>query len=441
MLHEDLTVLVPTGDLVLDIRHEEGGRLFSYRVDSNALRQTSRYFDRLLSNRFSEGVGLSASHTALIESGKYATIADAPPEVLFRVSIIDIGRISKVSTIQQLAADFFRILHGLELTKAATPPPLANLANLAVVADRFDAIAAVSQYVLKKKYLQTLDAKKSSKGRPQKMGYVEEERARQKLFVGLFFDHPLWVAKSSSQLILRNSARWSSPDAPEEEYAGPLWWDLPDGVEDELMQRREYILETINSLQSHFLKLYSSRERQCRLGYDSSVQCDSFQLGEMVRFCVKAGTLRLQGTIYDTEEEPHQYMGDIDRLLEALRQCSSYQIDRNHAHCGLRVRLLPLLDWVQNCLGLEAGICLECWKQDRPSYAWSTVKRPVLWTRPRRLENSRSIGIFKGKYAASGELQANCRDRHGSVREMFTAADRMWTEQTEAVGLRNPSIK
>lgn len=230
MPEEHMIVIVPTGDFVLDIRHEDDGRPFSYRVDSHALRQNSRYFDRLLSNRFSEGVSLSAAHTALIQSGKYATIADAPLHLLPHVSVVDIGRISKVSTIQQLAADFLRILHGLELT---TPtPPLANLANLAVVADRFDAIAAVSRHVTRKKYLQALDAK--TKPKPQ--AAFAEERVRQRLIVGLLFDHPPWVAMCSAQLILRNSARWS-PDAPED-YAVPLWWDLPDGVEGKVVHIR-----------------------------------------------------------------------------------------------------------------------------------------------------------------------------------------------------------
>ena len=196
------------------------------------------------------------------------------------------------------------------------------------------------------------------------------------------------------------------------------------------MQRREYILETINSLQMHFLKLYTSGERQCKLGYDSSVQCDSFQLGEMVRFFSRMGTLRLQGLIYDTTD-PMSYSGDIERLLDSLRQSSSYQIDRNHAHCGLRTRLLPLLDLIQNQLSLDTGsldigVCAECWQNHRTSYAWSIAKRPVLWNPSRVLTGSRSLASSFTK-TSHRRTPSSCLSRHIIVRDMFMAVERDWT--------------
>lgn len=198
-------------------------------------------------------------------------------------------------------------------------------------------------------------------------------------------------------------------------------------VADELIQRRECILETINSLQSHFLKLYTSGERQCKLGYDTSIQCDSFQLGEMVRFFTRLSTLRLQGTIYDNTE-PSYHTGDVERLLESFRQCSSYQVDRNHAHCGLRTRLLPLLDLLQNqlCLdttSLDIGLCLDCWKNHREQYAWSTAKRPVLWAQPRALTGNRTLLSGKGHQ----RTPSSCLHRHIIVRDLFMATERDWT--------------
>jgi hypothetical protein len=197
-----------------------------------------------------------------------------------------------------------------------------------------------------------------------------------------------------------------------------------------MIYRRECVLETINSLQSHFLKLYTSGERQCKLGYDTSVQCDSFQLGEMVRFFIRLGTLRLQGTIYDVEQPPH-YSGDIDRLLESLRQCPSYQLDKNHSHCGLRARLIPLLDLIQNQLGLDSrnvdvGLCAECWNNHRAQYAWSEAKRPLLWTRTRLL--SRTIpSIAPREKTERRPSQSSCLAGHVVVRDMFTAVERDWT--------------
>lgn len=252
---------------------------------------------------------------------------------------------------------------------------------------------------------------------------MSEERVRQKLLVGLLFDHAPWVTRYSKHLILRDSSQWQP--GTEEDHTKPLWWNFPNGVEDELIQRREYILETINSLQAHFLKLYTSGERQCKLGYDTSIQCDSFQLGEMVRFFTRLGTLRLQGTIYDNTE-PTYHTGDVERLLESFRQCSSYQVDRNHMHCGLRARILPLVDLLQNqlCLdttSLDIGLCLECWKTHREAYAWSSAKRPVMWAQSRSLTGNRMVS--KGHQ----RTPSSCLRKHIVVRDLFMATERDWT--------------
>ncbi|OAL44333.1 hypothetical protein IQ07DRAFT_592403 [Pyrenochaeta sp. DS3sAY3a] len=416
-------VIVSSGDLILDVAQDEQAPSFSYRVDSGTLQHTSRYFENLLSQRFSEGQQLAAALKALKFNG-YSEIAEAPQDVLPRVAIINVGRIaiSKASSLQPLIADFLRALHGLDL--ATANPPVANLANLAVVADRFDAVACLSKYVQRKKLLQVIDAKSKGKSSPT----LTEERIRQKLLLGLLFDHPAWVTKYSKHLIMRDSVRWQP--GVEEDFTKALWWDIPNGVEDELIQRREYILETINSLQAHFLKLYTSGERQCKLGYDTSLQCDSFQLGEMVRFFHKIDTLRLQGKIYDNTE-PTYYLGDVDRLLLSLRQCSNYQVDNNHAHCGLRSRILPFLDLIQNQLSLDTGsldvgICAECWVQYRAEYAWSLSKRPVLWAHTRSLMNSRSVSngtLRKGHQ----RTPSSCLSKHVAVRDLFMAVERNWT--------------
>jgi hypothetical protein len=274
---DPLKVIATSGDLILDVAQEENGTQYSYRVDSKILQQNSRYFENLLSDRFKEGKELTAALGALRLSG-YADITEVSPEVLPHISIVHVGRIgiSKTSALQNLLADFLRAVHGLDL--AVSSPPVANLANLAVVADRFDAVACLSKYVQRRKYLQLADVKLKGKPNPT----LTEDRVRQKLLVGLLFDHPSWVTKYSKHLIMRDSVQWQP--GVEEDHTKALWWDIPQGMEDEMIQRREYILETINSLQAHFLRLYTSGERQCKLGYDTSLQCDSFQLGEMVRF-------------------------------------------------------------------------------------------------------------------------------------------------------------
>ena len=419
---EEPLVISSGGDLILDVSQEEDSLRFSYRVDSKILQQDSRYFENLLSSRFSEGQHLSAALQAL-KLGPYSTIAEVPAGDLPRISIVNVGKIaiSKASSLQKLVADLLRAVHGVDI---GTIPPVANLANLAVVADRLDVATCLSKYVQRKKYMQAIDAKSKGKG-PQTL---IEERVRQKLLIGLLFDFPPWVTKYSKHLIVKDSLQWK-PEMSED-HTRALWWDIPNGVEEELVKRREYILDTINSLQAHFLRLYTSGERQCKLGYDTSIQCDSFQLGEMVRFFTKIDTLRMQGKIYD-DTEPTYYLGDIERLLASLRQCPNYQIDNNHAHCGLRTRLLPLLDYIHSLLNLEngsldVGICAECWKNHRFEYAWSKAKRPVTAAIPRSLNNNRTLA---SNHLRNNNLQtlSNCLNRHILVRDLFMAAQRDWT--------------
>lgn len=436
---DDLLVIASSGNLILDVSQEEGSQQYSYRVNSKLLQDNSRYFENLLSDRFSEGQKLAASLNDLKLAG-HASLADAPVNSLPRISIVYAGRIalSKASSIRNLVADFLRAVHGLDLT--VPNPPVANIANLAVVADRFDAVECVSRYVQKKKFLQLSEAKSKGRASPA----LTEERVRQKLLIGLLLDHPPWVTRYSKHLIMRDSVQWRP--GVEEDHTKALWWDIPNGVEDEMIQRREYVLETINSLQAHFLRLYTSGDRQCKLGYDTSLQCDSFQLGEMIRFFTKIDTLRMQGKIYDNTE-PTYYQGDIEKLLSTLRQTTSYQVDSNHAHCGLRVRIMPLLDLLQDHLSLvtgnsDIGICGECWNDHRSDYAWSLAKRPVLWTVPRHITVTRAPAI-----GASGKRHQNtsgaCLGRHLAVRDLFMAVDRNWTDgqvNGAALGWANMSL-
>ena len=436
---DDLLVIAPSGDLILDVSQEEGSQQCSYRVDSRILQQNSRYFENLLSERFSEGQKLATALKDLNLAG-HASLEQTPTKSLPRIPIVNAGRIaiSKASSIRNLVADFLRAIHGLDI--AIPNPPVANIANLAVVADRFDAVNCVAKYVQRKKFLQLTEAKARGRASPA----LTEERARQKLLIGLLLDHPPWVTRYSKHLIMRDSVQWQ-PDAVED-HTRALWWDIPNGVEDEMIQRREYVLETINSLQAHFIRLYTSGDRQCKLGYDTSLQCDSFQLGEMIRFFTKIDTLRLQGKIYDNTE-PTYYQGDIERLLSTLRQTSSYQVDSNHAHCGLRVRLMPLLDMLQEHLSLstgnsDIGICGECWAQHRSEYAWNLAKRPVLWTVPRHLQTNRTVATN-----SSAKRQVNghtgCLVRHLAVRDLFMAVERSWTDgqvSGPALGWANMSL-
>ena len=384
------------GDIVLQIEHDTKATKHTalFRVSSSALKQHSKYFERLLQlGRFGEANNVEEKHRELRQH--YQNIADAPDAELPVITVQDIGRISAVKSIAALLTDLFYILHGKD---SQTFPPVTNLANLAIVADRFDALEILKSYVNRKKMIRALDGKTT----PKVESGLSEEKLRQRLLVGLMLDYPPWVEKYSTRLITKG---WVGGEV---ELSEPLWWDLPRRVEDELAFRRDCALETVQSLQSYFLRLYTSRERQCRLGYDTSPQCDSFQLGEMVRFFTKTGMLQLQGAVFDTSEPPPPYSGDIITLIETLRQVPEYQIDRNHTHCGIRTRLMPLLDMLQESL-YRIGICAHCWAEDRPAYAWIDAKRPLVWKKT----DFRLIGQGHG-------------NRHADVRGLFIATERYW---------------
>lgn len=384
------------GDLVLRIQHGKSKDAHSFRVSSPILKTNSRYFERLLQpGRFGEAVNIETKHKSLRE--RYGNTAEAPSNELPVLDIADAGRISStVKSVDALMADFLYILHGKD---TQTFPPVVNLGNLAIVADRFDALSVVKTYVRRKKLIRAIDGKTT----PKADNALSEEKVRQRLLAATFLDYPTWVAKYSARMVIKG---WVGREA---ETSDALWWDLPSRFEEELAFRRECVLETIQSIQSYFLGLYTSRDRQCKLGYGSSAQCDSFQLGEMMRFFSRIGTLQFQGTLYDSSESTAPYDGDLFVLLDTLKQVPEYQIDKFHTHCGIRTRVLPLLDSLQECLQF-IGICPDCWQADRTRYAWIDSKRPLNWKR----QNFRLRG-------------QSCENMHAGVRELFTATERDWS--------------
>ena len=172
---------------------------------------------------------------------------------------------------------------------------------------------------------------------------------------------------------------------------------------EELACRREYALDTLSSLQKHFIDIYIQKP-QCKLGYGSSPQCDSFQLGEIIRFLTRKGTITMESTISPTLDEPEPFNGSIYDILSQLRTCPSYQLE-SHAHCGLRSRLLPILDG----LGIRrVAMCLECWSRGRAQESW--------------LENP-----TQGNWELKKERMAVGCEEHMRAKSMFTASHRNWT--------------
>lgn len=216
---ERILQIAAHGDLVLRVEHETKatGDVCFFRASSPTLKMNSKFFERLLQpGRFGEGVHIEEEHSRLRQ--KYGNISEIPSEKLPRVDLKDLGRISRISSVQNLFADFLYILHGKDTT---TFPPIANLANLAIVADRFDALEVVGRYVKRKKMIRAIDGKTTPK---QDMN-LSEEKVRQRLLVALMLDYPAWVAKYSARVITQG---WVGKET---DVGAALWWDLPHRVE------------------------------------------------------------------------------------------------------------------------------------------------------------------------------------------------------------------
>jgi len=286
------------------------------------------------------------------------------------------------------------------------------LTILAVMADRFDCTQTVGRYVRSlKKYPW-----------PQTYGNATaatEETLRQKILLTWLLDDQIRFASATKELILRGSLRWVEEDPSFKEHQA-TWWDLQDGLEMELNYRRTCILSCLSSLQTHFLARYTSRERQCKYFYDSSAACDSFQLGEIIKFFTSKGILFLTSLLsIHSENAPDTYSGDIDNLMTLLRQCPSYQIDKNHTHCGLRTRLIPALDYIQAMLTSNIGLDRRGWHDDRPGTTWKSREEGAAQT----FSFTRNIARDE-RPKLDGYLVANKYPK-----ALFTARDWDWTPE------------
>jgi len=192
----------------------------------------------------------------------------------------------------------------------------------------------------------------------------------------------------------------------------------------------------------HFVSLYAARgSRLCKLGYNSSESCDQFQLGEMIKFLTRKGLLNLvpfQAVSPDDPDFvwPAAYSGDITDLIADLRAWPEYQIDGNHRHCGGRVRVIPSLKYVQDCIQQGAGVKTHLWKTDRAAHTWDISRSPPGNKRP-FVVDGKNVGekqrIFDFPNTSS-EVAAGSWDKTNSeeaTKLLFTAEKWIWTPEKE----------
>lgn len=197
---------------------------------------------------------------------------------------------------------------------------------------------------------------------------------------------------------------------------------------EELQYRRQCVLNTIASVQRHFIALYTSRTRQCKLGYDSSAACDSYQLGEILKFLTNKNLMFLvdfSPSSFDTIADTS--LLQVDTILATLKQCTNYQIDKNHTNCGLRTKVLPIIDFIQGLLSANSvPIARMAWKNNRRATAWlppDTEKSEGNAAKP-----------FRFTRALSGDQRLRFENAMGAdkfARDVFTAPSWDWTADEE----------
>ncbi|KAK8862203.1 hypothetical protein PGQ11_008438 [Apiospora arundinis] len=486
-----------------------------FRVDAGVLRRQSQYFDRLLSDtRFQEAKTIAAALEAL--TLRDVKPADADVGDLPWIQVVDDDEATHYPHRDKVFADFLSVLHGKETataaaanaaaavaaaaasaaattaanatatTKAKTTPAVVAatpgvtldfVAALAVLADRFDCAAPVSKSLnlaggLKYKWPLTQRKQPPSGNNGEeitKMSRKTESVLRQKILVSYLLDQPPRFLAATRELIMNGSCKWTAFPDPTEAVDEESWWYLQDELEQELQYRRECILNTLASIPRHFLALYSSRTRQCKLGYDSSAACDSYQLGEMFKFFVNKNLLFLVDfspasldRIVDTSLMP------VESILAALKQVPSYQIDSHHKNCGLRTRILPVLEFVQALLSANSvPVACGAWKaskrqtttsnkkqqqQQSTKTAWFPSSSQVEETKKKEelvLGDDLPQGTFRFTRAVASDPRLRFEHALGAdqfARDVFTAPAWDWTADQDAPPItsgfgRTPNLK
>lgn len=187
-------------------------------------------------------------------------------------------------------------------------------------------------------------------------------------------------------------------------------------------------MESVWSLIHACITAYSSKTRQCRLGYDTSPQCDSFQLGEFIRFLTRCNLLQFTSNL--TFEQPATgNRKDVSETLTTLKGCPNYQLDSNHSHCGPRKQLLAGLRFIESCLTeSEIGICLDCWNdRNNVQRSWSQGRDALIFDVARASrERARWRGMPRGHATHSSPHQEN------AASGFFTAEEKLWNLEGSA---------
>ncbi|KDN62957.1 hypothetical protein CSUB01_07006 [Colletotrichum sublineola] len=396
----------------------------AYRVKLSVLKRHSRYFENLLGNKqFSEASNVEETLARL--AAERLKLAEVDPRELPWITIVDDDEATRSIGREKVFEDLMRIMHGKPIQ--TTTVNMLHVTTLAILADRFDCRSLVSRYLsIELKFKWPLTSAKTARAGTQKKALDIENLLRQKILVAWLLEQPPRLHNYTRELIFRGSVRWSALSLDEFSRT-ELWWHLPDGLERELQHRRECVLNTIASVHRHFIALYSSRERQCKLGYDSSSACDSFQLGQMLKFFTSKeliGVVDFGPSSYDNI--PDSSVIDMEEILAMLKQVPGYQIDKNHTNCGIRTRIEPIVEYIRSMLSSTVvSISQVDWKNSRASASWipDADKAMSSDSEKNRFEFTRGLASDQ-RLRYEGNMYAD-----KMARRLFTADEWDWTPE------------
>lgn len=193
-----------------------------YRVKLDTMKKKSKYFEQLLGSQiFSEGIRVRDAHAVLEESQSPAT--KAPAELLPRLEIEDDEDATRTLGREKVFEDLLRILHdGFHFTEGKHIG-LHYVAVLVTMADRFDCMGSVANYM------------NTHFARIKYPPNTSEEIIRKKILILSLANFMPRLANSTlesctKELILQGSAHWLSSDE-DLKLSTARWWNLPFGLE------------------------------------------------------------------------------------------------------------------------------------------------------------------------------------------------------------------
>ncbi|KAJ5331761.1 hypothetical protein N7476_001544 [Penicillium atrosanguineum] len=484
----NLTVICPDGDMIIEYVESSSTGNRYWQLSSQDLMHNSPYFQALLDpNKFAEGRLVAEYKQRKAPNGADLTSSvnthgnfDA---LGFDLPIVKISetRLTKLCGAGAIEL-FLKILcaEGLGKDKQVIfdselkvmPPSI--VVRTIEIAESFSSPNIVKQ-TLRRAWYMFGKTKISWNKFGSPLLKQTEERVRQIIVIAEFIGDYSIAKVMMHTLLVMGSKYWDGrPEPPATDHL--RWQYLPGGVEEELYYRRQCVMNTITDLQAHFLRVYGGLEEipktndlmaastrptlgttfstsiphseylryQCRAGFGNGSQCDLFHLGQMTRFfALKSKSIFLGSTLIDpdfsmVEDDDDKQNGNpqtpayatppsaIISLFASLKQYPDYQIDTTHHGCGVRRRILPVLNGIEKYIldprGL-LGIDYKEWKDSskRPQIEWSSKTSRKGHTVDIRFE--KIVGIHMSSPKFSFVTATTSEDE---ARLLFTAKKRNW---------------